>query len=132
MITVCARWDSLQMTPELEWRLWSQLKGAFNIDRFVFTPVKSDMASNPIDQYDTIEEAIASCEGAKVFLEPTGSKGLSDIPTGQDIVLICGNTSLNNLKQAGEDETYKIATPGTSVLFSTTAVGVALAFQHGQ
>lgn len=38
MITVVSRWESMQMEPELEWKMWRQLKGAFGVERLIFTP----------------------------------------------------------------------------------------------
>ena len=119
------------MPAELEWRMWRQLRGAFKIDRFVFMPIVDEMCNTGLDQYKTVEEALESCEGHRVFLEPTGVKTLAELPMG-DIVLILSNTSLNNLKYAKPEETYRIQTPFRTHLYGTNAAAIALAFREGQ
>jgi len=120
------------MPPEIEWQLWRQLKGAFDIHQFNMVPIIPDLdRGNQLRQYDTIEEALESAEGARVFLEPTGGKSVSDIPSG-DIVLILGDTFSNNLALAGEGETYRIETGGRTVLYGTNAAAIALAIRTGQ
>ena len=131
MITVCARWENQQMPPKIEWHFWSQLKGAFFIDRFCFTPVEQELIPYALDQFPTIEEALASCTGQRVFLEPTGGNSVGEIPQG-DIVLVVGNTSMNNLQQSEANERYRIDTPGRTGLFGHDAVAIALAIRHGQ
>lgn len=131
MITICTRWESAQMPAELEWRMWRQLRGAFGIDRLVFTPAAPDLLRVAIDQYATMREALASCEGRRVFLEPRGIKTLHDLPAG-DIVFVLGSTSRDNLHHAKSGEVYRIATPGGTVLYGINAAAIALAFRYGQ
>lgn len=131
MITVVARWEQTQMPPEVEWQLWRQLRGAFEIDRLVFVPERPEMKAYHVDQYSTMEEALASTVGQRVFLEPTGTKGMHDIPEG-DIVLITGNTDNDNLQFAKEDETYKIKSPRRTHLYPSEAAAIALAVRYGQ
>ena len=107
--------------------MYRQLKGAFKVDRFIFTPIKSDLLNHgAIDQYETIDEALEKCVGQRIFLEATGEKSLFDIPDG-DIVLIIGNTNENNLKQSQESERYSIAAPCRSDLYGVNAAAIALA-----
>jgi len=129
MITIVTRWETHQMPAELEWRMWHQLRGAFKIDRFVFVPIVDELSGIAIDQFATMEEALESCEGQLVFLEPTGGKTVSEIPAG-DIVLVLGNSGRNNLKHAAEDETYRIAYAGPSCLYGTNAAAIALAYRR--
>lgn len=131
MITVIARWEDSQMPPEVEWQLWRQLRGAFDIKRLIFTSIAPGMENYHLEQYQTIEEALAVVEGTRVFLEPTGSKGMFDIPQN-DIVLITGNTSQDNLIYAKPDETYAIKSKTRTHLYPSEATAIALAVRHGQ
>lgn len=120
------------MAPLIEWRLWRQLKGAFKIKRFIFTPVMDSMRGYPVEQYDTMEESLAAAgDAARVFLEPKGHNGMRDIPDG-DILLILGDTGRDNMHHAKSEETYRIRTPSRTVLFGTEAVAIALAVRYGQ
>ncbi len=119
------------MPSELEWRMWRQLRGAFGIGRFVFTPIVKELLNVNIRQCATMEEALAMCDGHRVFLEPTGTKTLRELPTG-DVVVILGNTSQHNLKYAKPDETYRIEAPRKADLYGINAAAIALAFNHGQ
>jgi len=119
------------MPPKTEWHFWRQLAGAFSIDHFRFTPVMPELAPYHINQFHTIEEALACCIGQRVFLEPTGGNAVGEIPQG-DIVLVCGNTSEHNLEQSEASERYRVATPGPTCLFAHDAVAIALAIRYGQ
>lgn len=129
MITVVTRWESGQMSPLKEWKMWRQLKGAFKIDRIIFTPVFEYMKGG-FDQYATMDAALASCIGERVFLEPKGEKAIRDIPGG-DIVLILGNTNMHNLAIAQPEEAYRIDTPTDAHLYGTNAAAAVLAIRHG-
>lgn len=135
-VTVIARWETGQMSPLKEWNLWRQMRGAFGITRFKFVPVHDYMSNIDIDQYDTMEEALASlpADVDRVFLEPTGYKGMYDIPQG-DIALILGNTDTHNMPHAHVNETYSIKTEGGTQhnhLYPTEAAAIALAIRYGQ
>ena len=136
-VTIVAYWETGQMSPLKEWNMWRQLKGAYHIDRFVFVPTKDYMANiSVIDQYDTMEEALASLpeETNRVFLEPSGYNGMYDLPHG-DIALILGNTSRDNMAHAQVNETYAIKTEGGVAhnhLYGINAAAIALAFEYGQ
>lgn len=115
------------MPADIEWQLWRQLKGAFGIGQFNMVPVIPDFdRGNQVRQYATIEEALENAQGARVFLEPTGEKSVSEIPTG-DIVLVLGDTFTSNMSLAGDGETYRINTPGKTVLYGCNAAAIALA-----
>ena len=129
MITICSRWETSQMPPETEWQLWRQLR-FFGVDRFVFTPIAPELLNVNIDQYDTLEEALATCHGERVFLELKGEKTMSELPKG-DVTFILGNTPQNNLSFAKPDETYRINPKGLC-LYGTNAAAIALAYYHGQ
>lgn len=122
------------MTPELEWRMWKQLKGAFTAEpadmRFIFTPVLYPSA--PVEQYDTMEEALSAAgDASRVFLEPNSNKSLSEIPEG-DIILVLGNTEYGNSEYAQDGEKYVINTVGSTDLYGINAAAIALAYKVGQ
>ena len=118
------------MPTQVEWQMWRQLRGAFNIDRIIFVPVLLDEKYHQ-EQYDTVAEVLATCEGSRVFLEPKGTKSVSQLPDG-DIVLVVGNTNKDNLKHAEDGETYRINTPARTHLYGHDAVAIALALRFGQ
>jgi hypothetical protein len=122
------------MLPEVEWRLWRQLKGAFKVSRYVFVPVVPKMEGYALDQYDTMEEALASCHGKRAFLEPTALLELGDMPNG-DIIFVFGNTAMSNKAYAEPHEMYRIRTEGTenhNHLCGSNAAAIALATWYGQ
>jgi hypothetical protein len=133
MITVIARWEDTQMPPEVEYQLWRQIKGAFEVDRIIFVPIAKGMENYHLEQYDTMEEALdAASTGRRVFLEPDGHYCIGgNIPQG-DIVLITGNTNNNNKGYAKKEETYSITTPRRTHLYPTEAAAIALATRYGQ
>ena len=123
------------MPSVVEYQLWRQLKNAFLVDRIIFVPVTTSMDDPQnnfhLEQYATIEEALEASVGQRVFLEPTGTKGMSDIPEG-DIVLITGCTTATNLAFAQADETYQIKSPQRTALYPHEAAAIALAIRYGQ
>lgn len=136
------------MPATVEYQLWRQIRNAFKVNRIMFVPIAPGMEDYHLEQYATMEEALASTLApthahahaltrphapapTRVFLEPTGTKGMSDIPQG-DIVLITGDTDHNNLAFAQEDETYKIKSPQKTALYPSEAAAIALAIRYGQ
>jgi hypothetical protein len=111
------------MPAELEIRMWKQLKGAFAIKRIVMVP-KLDVPC-PFDQYDSMEEALETCEGELVFLEPGGFNSITEIPVGE-IVLVLGNTQMGNMKLTSAAESYAISTPRPTDLYGINAAAIAL------
>ncbi len=126
----------MQMDAELEWRMWTQIKGAFFLDpsqvAFMFVPVVENPPTNKARHFETMEEALAAApSGSRVFLEPGGTKTLSELPTG-DLVVVLGNTSEGNAEHAAAGETYRIQSPGRSHLYGVNAAALALGVRHGQ
>ena len=100
---------------------------AFNVDRLVMVPHLLPKRTN-MDQFGTMQEAINSTVGKRLFFEPTGSSPLSVINDYKDVVFIFGNANTHNLKHVGSDDlTIRIDTPSKSVLFATEAGAIALA-----
>ena len=119
------------MPPELEYRMWRQIKGAFTTEpvdmRLIFVPKLHESTS--VEQYDTMEEALAVAGDApKVFLEHRSNKFISEIPKG-DIILVLGNTESSNENYAKDGEAYRINTPGATDMYGINAAAIALAYR---
>lgn len=137
MITVITRWESTQMPELTEWQMWRQLRGAFRIDRLIFVPKVYKMEGYIFEQANTMEEALdmLPSDTPRCFLEPTGYNSLADLPSGDDIAFILGNTSKHNMEHAEVHETYSIATPAgpnKAHLYGINAAAIALAIRYGQ
>ena len=132
MITIIARWDRGWNIPKSEAFIFRQVAEAYNCGRVIFVgPIQEGIAK--VEQFEQMEDALASAEGERVFLEPTGEKTLNDIPEG-DIILILGSTTMHNLRESKPEERYrfKMANPDSKAIFAITAVGIALAHRFGQ
>ena len=135
MLFIVVRWESDQIEPEFEYRIWRQLKGAFSASpadiRLIFVPRLLRQYNH---QYDTMGAAlIAIGEAERVFLEPTGKKTVAQIPSPVgDIAIIVGNTAHSNLPYSQPEERYAIKTPGSTPLYGFDAAAVALAIRYGQ
>lgn len=127
----------MQMKPELEWRMWRQLKGAFGVDRLIFTPRLPKMDGYTFAQADDMGEALQLAgDGMRIFLEPSGYNSMDKWGPMQrdkvDPIFILGNTESDNMQYAKVNETYKIYTPNTTVLYGINAAAIALAYWYGQ
>ena len=125
------------MPFDLEWRMWRQLRGAFEIDEFIFVGEKHD--GYEFRQAPTMKDALAvlppDCQ--RVFLEPTGLLSIYDLARMTflregDIALIVGNTEHSNMNHALPHEAYRINTPGKTDLYGINAAAIALAVRAGQ
>ena len=140
MITIVCLWDSVQLDNQMEWRMWRQLQGAFfpvpaDVN-FVFAPINPALGTVNFQQFDTVAEALSYAasvnpSASRVFLEPSGTKSLSEIPTG-DIIIVLGNTGISNAGRALSTELYKIESPGSTDLYGINAAAIALAVRYGQ
>jgi hypothetical protein len=133
-VTIITRWESTQMEPMLEWRMWKQMRDAFRIKRFIFTPIMPEMNKIDIEQCATMEEAlaIAQDDGEFCFLEPLGKKTVDEIPKEHDgdVVLILGDSTRDNLALADEYNTYRIETHGRyGHLYGINAAAIAMAMR---
>ena len=119
------------MPFERGWRMWRQLRGAFEIDEFMFVGSAHD--GYTFRQAPTMRDALALLpeECHRVFLEPSGYNSLYDMPKGH-VALILGNTDKSNIEHAQVNETFRIAYPGPSSLYPTDAAAIALALRYGQ
>ena len=90
-------------------------------------PKLHDGAVKAVDQYDSMEEALDTCEGVRVFLEPTGTDRLEDIPLDTDIVLVMGHAGEGNKRRAKPgDLVVRIDSPGMTDMFAVNAAAIAL------
>ena len=130
-INILARWDATNVDCVTEWRMYRQLRGAFALDKFIFTPIESAHSGVAIEQYDTFEDALAAAPGVRVFLEPGGADTFADIPADQDVTFIVGNTENSNAAfiEVG-DLSVSIASVNPTDLYGVNAVAIALAITH--
>ncbi len=110
------------MPRDLESRMWRQLKGAFGVQKVIFVEDSHELL-------DEIEKLPSTT--SLVFLEPTGSQSIDDIPEG-DIALILGNTDLHNLRESDPFNRFHINTPNKTHLYGINAAAIALAHRYGQ
>jgi len=133
LITVVALWEHTWLTPDVESFIYRQVCEAYGVDRIIFAPERNDLTRKRVEQFATVEAALATTQGQKIFLEPEGSKTLSDIPEG-DIVLITGNTANSNAHLAKDSECYrfKMLNENHKGVFGVSAISIALAHRFGQ
>lgn len=132
MITVISRWEPDPQIADVELRFWGQLK-AFGVDRLVFVPINDEYSNRGIDQYDSMDKALESTKGNRVFLESTGYKTMYDLPPrNEDVVFVLGCSPRSNMDYANVNETYSIAEPTVTDMYPTCAASIALAYWYGQ
>ena len=127
MITLVGRWEHTWLDPSVEHFMFRQLKAAYGVDRLVMVPKLLERVTS-VDQYDTMEEALESCKGQKVFMEPTGDILLEDSPQGMDLVYVFGNASNHNLNLMKDgDIKARIPTLTGTDMFAVNAAAIVLA-----
>lgn len=126
-VTVVGMWEHGWLDQKVELFMFRQLRGAYKYDRLVMVPNLYNGGATAVDQYDTIEEALATCKGRKVFLEPTGESRMTDIPLDEDIVIIMGNAFDGNKRRASADDLIvRIDSPGQTDMFAVNAAAIVL------
>ena len=123
MITLVGRWEKGWLDHRVEYFMWKQLAAAYNVDRIVMVGL-SDEPRITIDQYRSMSEALASCQGEQVFLEPKGDISLREFAHPKDAVYVFGNAMNHNLKYAGT--TVRIDTPTGTDMFAINAAAITL------
>jgi hypothetical protein len=78
-----------------------------------------------VDQYDSIEEALESCEGQRVILEPKGDVMLHNFEHPSQVVYIFGNAWRDNQRIDGVK--VRIDTPTMTDMFAINAAAIVLA-----
>lgn len=122
--------------PEMvEWQMWRQLKGAFQVDRLIFVPRVYKMDGYTFEQADSVPEALSmTSQHRRIFLEPRGGHPVSELAVlgNEDAIFVLGNTQSSNEEFARTDEMFRIQTPGQTDLYGINAAAIALAYWYGQ
>lgn len=122
-VTVVGMWEHGWLDPKIELFMFRQLCAAYDVDRLVMVPqMLSDRTS--VDQYDTIEEALDTCEGTIVYLEPEGEEMLHDFKHPKDAVYILGKAMISNKHREGVK--VRIDTPNMTDMFAINAAAITL------
>ena len=127
MITLVGRWENGWLDYRVEYFMWKQLAAAYGVNRIAMVG-QSNESRIPIDQYDSMEEALVSCTGDLVFIEPKGEVSLVDYDHPGDVVYVFGNAMNDNLKHAGT--TVRIDTPNPTDVFALNAASIILAHRY--
>ena len=127
MITLLGRWEDGWLDNRIEYFMWKQLGHAYKVDRLVMVGI-SDNPRVPIDQYNSIEEALTTCRGTIVLAEPKGSTSLVDFKHPEDVTYVFGNAMNHNLKHEGV--TLRIDTPQNTDMFALNAAAIILASRY--
>ena len=97
------------------------------------TPIEESMKMRAnVEQFGTIEEALETCEGTIVFLEPNGTTSISELPDVDNITFVTGNAYKSNIRLSEGHLTCKINSPMPTDMFAINAVAIALACRYGQ
>ena len=121
------------MSEDLEMRMLRQLKGAYQIDRILMTPIVESMKTRAnVEQFNTMEEALETCNGLIVFLEHKGKTALTDLPKTNDVTFVTGNAYHSNMHLAEGHITCKIKSAKPTDMFAVNAIAIALAYWYGQ
>lgn len=123
MTTIVGFWEYGWLDPKIELFMFRQLCAAYNVDRLIMIPTMLSKRTS-VDQYDTIEEALATCEGEVVLLEPTGDVNLDEFNHPKDAVYIFGKAMISNKNQQGVK--VRINTPAKTDMFAVNAAAIVL------
>lgn len=134
MITVIGMWEqgySLEQTF-IEDSIWKQTLNAFAVDRFVmvtYPEIYIDKVTSP-EQYNTMEEALASSKGERVFLSYQIVEGVVDMkdfvhPT--DAIYIFGRPGDNLIRyMQPKDHKVHITTLNNTDMLGCSCVAAVL------
>jgi len=123
MITLVGTWEHGWLDPKVELFMFRQLCAAYNVDRLVMVPKMLGRRTS-VDQYDTIEEAIASCDGDIVLMEPNGDISLGDFKHPKKATYVFGKAMISNRNQEGIK--VRIDTPSKTDMFAVNAAAIVL------
>jgi len=132
VITFVGHWEKDWLAPKVELFMWRQLKAAYHVERLVMVPRLLGKRTS-VDEFETMDEALADCAGSFVLLEPTGDTTLAEFSHPEDAVYIFGKAGTNNLKFSGVADTVRIVTPSSVDMFAINAAAIVLAhrYEHG-
>lgn len=123
MITIVGMWETGWLEPKVELFMFRQLRGAFKYDRLVMVPKLLGNRTS-VDEYDTMEEALESCEGELIFMEHRGDVMLHEFKHPQKAVYVFGNAMMHNLRFNGTN--VRIDTPEKTDMFAVNAASIVL------
>lgn len=124
LITIIGMWESEWLDPKIEMFMWRQLCAAYKVDRLVMVPKLLENRTN-VDQFDTVAEAIKSCYGTKIIMEPKGNVKLNTLNHPENAVYIFGKAGKNN--QDIDGMKVRIDTPTMTDMFAISAAAIVLA-----
>ena len=123
MVTLVGFWEYGWLEPKVELFMFRQLCAAYKVDRLVMIPTLLGPRTS-VDQYDTLEEALESCSGERIFLEPSGSEHLDTFDHPEDAVYIFGKAMISNRHEEGK--MVRINTPSMTDMFAVNAAAIVL------
>ena len=123
MITLVSIWERGWFDASVEAFMWKQLTAAYAVDRVIFTPTELKQRIYP-EQFNTMEEALASTVGEQIFLIPGHGESLIDFEHPQDAVYVFGNAYKSNLDIA--TKIVQIPTPKNVDVFARDAAAMVL------
>ena len=133
-VTIIARWEHTHISPAAEWKIWELLQ-LFRVYQIICVPklLDTEYKHKPY-QFETMEEAFEEAgAGNRVFMEPNGTKTLSELPSrDEDVIFIFGNAANSNMEYAEEDETYRLVLPVEANLYGVSAGAIVLSHWVGQ
>lgn len=127
MVTFIGTWESGWLEPKVEAFMFRQLRSAFQFERLVMVPENLEGHKTSVHQYATMEAALSSSPGRRVFLEPKGKHRWKDVPLDEDLVFVMGCAGTSNMKLVRDDDiVLRIDTPSMSDMFAVNAAAIIL------
>lgn len=130
MLTVIGTWEPGLHTDDVfvEWRMWKNVCRAYAVDRWIMVGIKDQAPGGVCECIETMQDALDSAQGQRIFLIPHERDPIEDIDLfGDDFVFIFGNASENLKRFVTEDDTVAfIDTPKPFDMFAPVACGIVL------
>jgi len=129
MIELLVLWEDGWLPPDTEAFMWRQLRHAYDVDRIIAVP-QSLSPTLSVDQYDSMEAALAAVESTRVYLQPSATVegiNLLDYTHPEQACYIFGRSAENNLRfMREEDHVVTIYTPNPVDIFAVNAAAIVL------
>jgi len=133
MITVIGMWEPGYSAEQtfFEDTVWKQVINAYNVDRFVMVAEQDTRIANLSvpEQFNTMEEALASSTGNRVFLtfSEIGATSLRDFIHPENAIYIFGRPG-DNLQRYITDNDYRvhIVTPSNIDMLACSCISAVL------
>lgn len=136
MVTIITRretgWFDSEGGQNTEKNIWEQICLAYEVDRLIMIP---KFEETTLEQYDTIEEALDSVKGTKVFVEKKNRMEeierepvfLEDFKHPDEAVYIFGNGAIDNSRWIKDkDLILSIDTPKEAHMFGISIAPIIL------